>query len=180
MYILDLSVLYGLFCMRDSFVNSIQVKEDDGIIFFTSSKSPKVQEISNDSCVSLTGQSSNQWVYVKGVHLFSAGSFLPLWAQRITYTQGTARVIQDKEIIKQYWTEGVRPWFPEGTQECDISIVKIIPQRGEYWDQSSLAGKVYILSLTRIKHTKHTRIQATNTLVFEHTNTLACAACNIF
>lgn len=46
-----------------------KAKEGDGIYFFTFLKSPKVEEVQHDCEVTLTGQSSNRWLYLTGIYL---------------------------------------------------------------------------------------------------------------
>eukprot|EP01103_Thecamoeba_quadrilineata_P020319 TRINITY_DN8657_c0_g1_i1.p1 TRINITY_DN8657_c0_g1~~TRINITY_DN8657_c0_g1_i1.p1 ORF type:complete len:180 (-),score=32.47 TRINITY_DN8657_c0_g1_i1:82-621(-) len=99
----------------------ISVEKNVGIFFFTSKNSPKVQEVKNDDTITITGQQSSRWIY----------------------TTGKARIITDQAKIKELWTEGVRPWFPQGTQDSEVSLIQMIPEIGEYWDNSSLTNKLY-------------------------------------
>jgi len=101
----------------------ISVEKNVGIYFFTAKSSPKVQEVKNDDSITLTGQQSNRWIY----------------------SSGKARIITDQSKIKELWTEGVRPWFPQGTQDSDVSLIMMIPEIGEYWDMSSITNKIYYM-----------------------------------
>jgi general stress protein 26 len=96
-----------------------QVK-DQAIYFFTEVNSPKVQEIKDDYHITVTGQKSDQWIFAKG----------------------TAKVITDKAKIAEHWTETVRPWFPKDIDDSSVSLICLIPQCGEYWDQSSISNKL--------------------------------------
>jgi len=95
-------------------------RPDEGIYFFTHLKSPKVEEVKEDDHITITGQMSSKWIYAVG----------------------KASVITDKAKITELWTEGVRPWFPDGTSDSDVSLLCIKPERGEYWDQSTLSNKI--------------------------------------
>jgi len=97
----------------------LQVK-DQAIYFFTEVSSPKVQEITDDFYITITGQKSDQWIFAKG----------------------KAKVITDKAKIAELWTETVRPWFPKDVDDSQVSLICMIPDRGEYWDQSSISNKL--------------------------------------
>eukprot|EP00026_Physarum_polycephalum_P016239 Phypoly_transcript_17108.p1 GENE.Phypoly_transcript_17108~~Phypoly_transcript_17108.p1 ORF type:complete len:182 (+),score=18.65 Phypoly_transcript_17108:118-663(+) len=86
----------------------VSAHPDEGIYFFTPLNSPKVQEIKQDDHITITGQASSKWVYCIG----------------------KACLITDKAKISEKWTEGVRPWFPEGTNDSDVSLLCIKPERG--------------------------------------------------
>ena len=63
----------------------------------------------NDDHITITGQTPNKWLYAVG----------------------RASVITDKAKIKELWTEGVRPWFPDGTNDSDVSLLCIKPEKGK-------------------------------------------------
>jgi len=97
----------------------LQVK-DQAIYFFTEKDSPKVHEIKDDYHITITGQKSDQWVFCKG----------------------KAKVITDKAKIAELWTETVRPWFPKDIKDSQVSLICLMPESGEYWDQSSISNKL--------------------------------------
>ena len=94
--------------------------KDQAFYFFTGVNSPKVQEIKNDTQISITGQNSDQWIFAKG----------------------KAQIITDKAKLAELWTESVRPWFPKDINDAEISLICLIPEFGEYWDQSSISNKL--------------------------------------
>jgi len=79
-----------------------------------------VQEIKDDYHITITGQKSDQWVFCKGA----------------------AKIVTDKATIAALWKENVRPWFPKDIKEEQVSLISVSPDRGEYWDQSSLTTKL--------------------------------------
>jgi len=101
-------------------MRAISCIPSEGIYFFTHLNSPKVQEVKQDDHVTITAQASSKWLYCVG----------------------KAHVITDKAKISEFWTETVRPWFPDGTNDTDVSLLCIKPEKGEYWDQSSLTNKI--------------------------------------
>eukprot|EP01114_Cavostelium_apophysatum_P003244 TRINITY_DN13034_c0_g1_i1.p1 TRINITY_DN13034_c0_g1~~TRINITY_DN13034_c0_g1_i1.p1 ORF type:complete len:180 (-),score=37.28 TRINITY_DN13034_c0_g1_i1:77-616(-) len=98
----------------------IKCIQSEGIYFFTNKESTKVWELKEDSHVTLTGQKSDLWLY----------------------TTGRARIITDKAKLDQLWTEGVKPWFPDRTQDPDCSLICVVPEVGEYWNQTGVTNKM--------------------------------------
>lgn len=50
---------------------------------------------------------------------------------------GTASLIDDRDTIHEKWTEDMKAWFPDGEDDPNILLLKIEPERGEYWDTAS-------------------------------------------
>ncbi len=94
---------------------SAQQVDDYGNIWFLSDKdSTKNMEVKDDDHVQL---------------LFSGSShsdFLSLY--------GKATVLYDKEKIKELWEPIVKTWFQEGKDDPHISVIKVTPEEGYYWD----------------------------------------------
>lgn len=47
---------------------------------------------------------------------------------------GSATQVLDKAIIHRLWTPKLRAWFPEGEDDPRISLLRVDPSSGEYWD----------------------------------------------
>jgi general stress protein 26 len=64
------------------------------------------------------------------VHLLFQGSahsdFLNIY--------GIAEVSQDKQKIKELWEPLLKVWFTEGESDPRISVIKVEPTQGYYWD----------------------------------------------
>jgi general stress protein 26 len=64
------------------------------------------------------------------VHLLFQGSahsdFLNIY--------GIATVNDDKEKIKELWEPILKVWFTEGEGDPRISVIKVEPTEGYYWD----------------------------------------------
>jgi hypothetical protein len=56
------------------------------------------------------------------------------------YAVGKASVITDKAKITELWTEGVRPWFPDGTNDTDVSLLCIKPEKGMHGGKEEERG----------------------------------------
>ncbi|MEP6951012.1 MAG: pyridoxamine 5'-phosphate oxidase family protein [Ginsengibacter sp.] len=94
---------------------STQKVDDDGFIWFMSDKSSiKNQEINSDSRVQLfySHQSSSEYLSIFG----------------------TAEIIFDRDKIEEMWTPIAKAWFTEGKDDPAISLLKVTPQEGYYWD----------------------------------------------
>ena len=50
---------------------------------------------------------------------------------------GVAEVVRDKAVIGDKWSEGVRAWFPDGKDDPSLTLIRVKPVRGEYWDSPS-------------------------------------------
>ena len=95
-----------------------QKVEDDGSVWFMSDKdSIKNQEIEEDNEVQLFY--SNQ----------SSSEYLSLF--------GEAEIIFDKDLIAEMWTPIAKAWFTEGKDDPAISLIKVTPKEGYYWDTKS-------------------------------------------
>lgn len=94
---------------------SVQQFDEDGVFWFLSA---------DDSHKNLELQQDNQ------VYLLFQGSahsdFLSV--------QGTATVSRDKEKIKELWEPIIKTWFTGGIDDPRITVIKVTPQDGYYWD----------------------------------------------
>src|SRR6201996_1284547 len=47
---------------------------------------------------------------------------------------GVAKISDDKEKIKELWEPVLKTWFTEGENDPRISVIKVEPTEGYYWD----------------------------------------------
>ena len=47
---------------------------------------------------------------------------------------GTATISKDKNKIKELWEPIIKAWFTEGVDDPRISVIKVEPEHGYYWD----------------------------------------------
>lgn len=103
---------------------SVQQVDDQGNLWFLSaSDSHKNQEIASDPVVRLYFQGSPHSDYL---HLV-----------------GRATISTDKAKIKELWEPIVRNWFTGGIDDPRITVIKVTPTDGYYWDTkhgSAVAG----------------------------------------
>jgi general stress protein 26 len=94
---------------------SVQQLDDDGNFWFLSANdSYKNQEIQTDNTVQLLFQGS------------AHSDFLTVY--------GKASITTDKEKIKELWEPMVKTWFTEGVDDPRITVIKVEPVEGYYWD----------------------------------------------
>ena len=85
--------------------------------FFTPAGSGKVQEIETHSqvCLSYADPSNENYVSISG----------------------TADISHDRALIKKYWSEPMRTWFPKGAEDPSLALIRVVPEAAEYWDSPS-------------------------------------------
>ncbi len=94
---------------------STQKVDENGCIWFMSDKnSSKNKEIQTDKHVQLfySNQSSSEYLSVLG----------------------NAEIVFDKKLIDEMWTAVAKAWFTEGKDDPNISLIKVTPLEGYYWD----------------------------------------------
>ncbi len=103
---------------------AVRREEFDGVLwFFTSAGSPKLQEIAHDPQVLLSYSDPRHQHYVS--------------------VRGHAERVDDRAKIKECWSEPMRAWFPKGSDDPEIALLKVTAEGAEYWDSPSSAA-VYL------------------------------------
>jgi general stress protein 26 len=94
---------------------AVQKTDEEGNLWFLSaSDSKKNEEIKNNPFVQLLFQGSDY------------SDFLSIY--------GRAEVTVDPAIIKDLWKPVLKTWFTEGEDDPRITVIKVIPVQGYYWD----------------------------------------------
>jgi len=93
---------------------TIEVEDNGTLWFFTDIRSIKVEEVSVE----------------KTVHLVYAHpgkeSYVDVW--------GKASVLTDRKLIKDKWKTIVKAWFPNGSDDPNLALLKVTPSNIYYWD----------------------------------------------
>jgi general stress protein 26 len=90
---------------------------DSNLYFFTDRHSGKVEEIRDNASVSLSYEEPKKNTYIS--------------------VSGRASLVQDKELMKKFWSPLYRAWFPEGLEDPRVSMLKVTIEKAEYWDSPS-------------------------------------------
>jgi general stress protein 26 len=85
--------------------------------FFTRRSAPKVGEVERDHAVNL--------------------AFADPKAQNYVSVSGRATIVTDQRKIDELWSEPLRAWFPNGKDDPEVALVRVRPERAEYWDSPS-------------------------------------------
>ncbi|MEO8109415.1 MAG: pyridoxamine 5'-phosphate oxidase family protein [Ginsengibacter sp.] len=94
---------------------SVRKLDEEGCFWFLSANdSYKNSDIAADSAVQLLFQGSDY------------SDFLNIY--------GNATISEDKEKIKELWEPILKTWFTEGVDDRRISVIKVTPAEGYYWD----------------------------------------------
>lgn len=94
---------------------TVQKVDDEGNLWFLSANdSHKDREIASDPAVALYFQASEH------------SGFLHL--------KGHATIATDRAKIKELWEPIMKTWFTEGEDDPRISVIKVAPTEGYYWD----------------------------------------------
>jgi len=106
---------------------SVQKVCDQGNFWFMSaSDSDKNQEIASDPRVQLFISNPSNY------------EFLSVY--------GHATISRDRDKIEEFWSDIAKAWFPDGKDDPRITIIKVTPDTGFYWDTKD--GK--LISLIKI------------------------------
>lgn len=47
---------------------------------------------------------------------------------------GNATVQRNLEMMEEWWHNGLKSWFPEGLDDPQLGIIKVVVEHAEYWD----------------------------------------------
>ncbi|HEX2726098.1 MAG TPA: pyridoxamine 5'-phosphate oxidase family protein [Beijerinckiaceae bacterium] len=94
-----------------------EADEAGDLWFFTRLSSPKVTEISRDGQVNLGYANPDKNDYVS--------------------VSGRAEIVRDRAKIEEKWSAPLKAWFPDGKDDPQIALIRVHPEKGEYWDSPS-------------------------------------------
>lgn len=107
--------------LRSRPMATMQMDGDGNLWFFTSQSSPKAIETQQHHQVNLC--------YVR------------IDKQDYLSVSGIAQLVHDKEKMKSLWTPWIKPWFPNGLDDPDLTLLKVSITQAEYWDAPGSAIK---------------------------------------
>lgn len=123
---------------------------DEGLLYFaTAAESQKVRELEQDAHVNVTMQDKRRFVSVTG----------------------TARLVSDRALVDQLWSEAWKVWFPKGKDDPSLRILIVDAIEASYWDAGGIEGLRYMFESAKAyatgtrpdsdhdeRHTAHVRL----------------------
>lgn len=100
---------------------TLKVDDSGDLWFFTDITSKKSTEIEINSQVNLTFVSQTDSTYVS--------------------VSGKGDFIESEKIKDELFNRMTKAWYPQGSSDPKLSLLRVTPQRVEYWDGSSSAMK---------------------------------------
>ena len=107
--------------LRSRPMSTMQMDADGNLWFFTALSSSKIDEATQHRQVNL--------------------SYARIDKQDYLSVSGTAEIVRDKDKMKALWTPWIKPWFPDGLDDPDLTLLKVRIQEAEYWDAPGNAMK---------------------------------------
>ncbi|MDB4942093.1 MAG: ral stress protein 26 [Labilithrix sp.] len=101
--------------------------EGGEIWFVTGKQSEKTHEAASDSAALVTGQQGSLYLTLNG----------------------RVEVVEDRARIKALWREPWRAWFPDGVDDPGITLLRLRPEHGEYWDNTGTKGVRYLFEAAK-------------------------------
>lgn len=103
---------------------------DDGELWFlTSRSSGKTHEVATDLRCAVTMQAGRRFVSLTGI----------------------AELVDDREKIRDVWSETMRVWFSRGADDPDIVLIHFVAEEAEYWDYGGVVNNVrFLLKAARV------------------------------
>jgi general stress protein 26 len=104
---------------------ALQCKDlSQGIWFATSLTSAKVHELqSNPHCAIAFHEREHDSTYVS--------------------VSGNAELVKDRAVIHEMWDASWKPWFPDGPDQPDLVLIKVMPEHAEFVHTPS--GRLQVL-----------------------------------
>ena len=128
---------------------ALQHMDDDGTLwFFTRKSSPKVDQIENNR------QQVNN-------------SFADSGDSSYVSISGTAQEMYDRAKIDELWSVAAKPWFPEGKDDPELTLLNVHTEMAEYWDSTS-SQMVRFLEMARAAVTGDTYKEGENKKVYNN------------
>ncbi|MGA0558204.1 pyridoxamine 5'-phosphate oxidase family protein [Larkinella sp. VNQ87] len=122
----------------------MQVDEAGNLWFLTKERSPKLDHIDQNYKVNVAFADVADASYVS--------------------VSGSAQELHDRAKLEEIWSPMAKPWFPEGKDDPELSILKVHIETAEYWDSTS-SRMVRLFEMARAALTGDTYKEGENKLV---------------
>ncbi|HXE77062.1 MAG TPA: pyridoxamine 5'-phosphate oxidase family protein [Rhodanobacter sp.] len=95
-------------------LQTLKLDDNGELLFFTSIKSHKVDELTADPTVNLAYADPSEQCYVS--------------------VRGRARMDRDEDTIDELWSPGQKIFFPDGKDDANLMVLRIRVQDANYWE----------------------------------------------
>jgi general stress protein 26 len=96
---------------------------DGSLWFMTSAVAPVIKEVSDHPEVLLT--------------------YAHPGAQSYVAVNGVGSVHDDRAMIRALWKPAFKVWFPEGAEDPQIRLIRVVVERAEFWDSPSAPVRLF-------------------------------------
>lgn len=103
--------------LRSRPMHSQAADKNGDLWFFTKASAHKNDEIGREHRVNLSYADTSAQTYVS--------------------VSGHAELVRDRAKIDELWSEPLRAWFPNGKDDPDVALIRVRPDKAEYWDSPS-------------------------------------------
>ena len=104
-------------------IETLRCDIDGTLWFFTDHQSPKAHELSQDMRVSVGYSEPSKKAYA--------------------VVTGHARILRDEALAAELWSFAQRAWYPKGLDDEHLSILRVTPERAEYWETPGKASYLF-------------------------------------
>jgi general stress protein 26 len=109
-------------------MSHVDIDDEGKIWFFTSEDSWKADDVRHNPTVQLIYINQSDNIYLT--------------------MEGTARIVQDQQRMKELFNPFVKAWFPKGLKDPTLALLAVDPVTIEYWASDDSKILTYIKMLT--------------------------------
>ena len=113
--------------LRSRPLSVVKRPSEDTLYFATGIDSEKVREIERNSNVNVAMQDGRRFVSL----------------------MGRARIVRDRALIRELWSESWKIWFPQGVDDPALCLLAFDPIEADYWDGAGATGLRYLFQMAR-------------------------------
>lgn len=113
-----LTTIDGMQQLRSRPLHTVQMDDDGSLWFVVAAASPKAKEVNEHEgkvCLAYSNHGDQEYVSITG----------------------HASVVRDSSIKEKVWNKMIDVWFPKGDKDPNVAMLKVEPERAEYWDGPS-------------------------------------------
>ncbi|MDX6750756.1 pyridoxamine 5'-phosphate oxidase family protein [Geminicoccaceae bacterium 1502E] len=109
--------------LRSRPMHGFQEALEDELWFFTRLDSAKAREVLLHPGVNLAYADQHEKIYVS--------------------VSGRGELVTDRQVMERYWNPMVAAWFPDGLDDPDLALIKVVVEEAEYWDAETGAMRYF-------------------------------------